>query len=145
VAQETLRIGKLAKLLGTTTKTLRFYEDIGLLGPAMRSDAGYRLYDVKATSHIRLILHLRKLGFTINNLKKIFVKDKKQSFRQQVLSLMDEKLRDTDEELVILQGRREDLAARHQALLLTPKNRPSECICDALLSPCTCIVDSSTK
>ncbi len=144
MTQEKLRIGKIAKLLGTTTKTLRFYEDIGLLEPAVRSDAGYRLYDVKATSHIRLVLHLRKLGFTINDLKKIFVKYNKQSFRQQVLSLMDEKLRDSDENLVILQGRRDDLAARHQALLSTPRNRPSECICDALLSPCTC-VENSTK
>ena len=145
MTQEILRIGKLAKLLGTTAKTLRFYEEIGLLESAMRSDAGYRLYDVKATSHIRLILHLRSLGFTINELKKIFVKGKRQSLRQEVLSLMDEKLRDVDEELVILQGQRDDLAARHQALLSTPRNRPSDCICDALLSPCKCAESSSTE
>lgn len=40
-----IRIGQLAKLLGTTTKTLRFYEDIGLLKSAQRSGSGYRLYD----------------------------------------------------------------------------------------------------
>lgn len=38
-----IRIGQLAKLLGTTTKTLRFYEDISLLKSAQRSGSGYRL------------------------------------------------------------------------------------------------------
>jgi len=58
---------------------------------------------------------------------------------------MDEKLCDTDENLVVLQGRRDDLAARHQALLSTPRDRPTDCICDALLSPCTCANEQSTK
>ena len=38
-----LRIGELAKLLGTTPKTLRFYEQVGLLKPVQRSASAYRL------------------------------------------------------------------------------------------------------
>ncbi len=143
--QATLRIGQLAKDLNTTTKTLRFYEDIGLFSSIARSDAGYRLYGANSITQARLVIQLRRLGFTLKELKELFNRQDTRSFRQRIASLMDEKLRDTDENLVIFQGRRDDLAARHQALLSTPRNRPANCICDALLSPRTCAKKQSTK
>ena len=143
--QATLRIGQLAKELNTTTKTLRFYEDIGLFTSIARSDAGYRLYDAKSIIQARLVLQLRRLGLTLKELNELLNSKDTRSFRQRVTSLMDEKLRDTDENLVVLQGRRDDLAARHQALLSTSRDRLADCICDALLSPCTCANEQSTK
>jgi len=143
--QGTLRIGQLANDLNTTTKTLRFYEDIGLFSSIARSDAGYRMYDANSIKQASLVIQLRRLGFTLKELKELLNSEDTRSFRQRVTSLMDEKLRDTDENLVVLQGRRDDLAARHQALLSTPRDRPSDCICDALLSPCTCANKKSTK
>lgn len=41
----TLKIGELAKLSGTTTKTIRYYELLGLLNEPERANSGYRLYD----------------------------------------------------------------------------------------------------
>ncbi len=134
----TLRIGQLAKELNTTAKTLRYYEDLGLFSSIERSDGGYREYDTKAITQVSLVVQLRRLGFTLKELKELFNVKKTGSFRQRLAALMDEKLRDTDENLVILQGRRDDLDARHLALLSTPKDRPTDCICDALLRPCTC-------
>lgn len=143
--ETTLRIGQLAKVLNTTTKTLRYYEEIGLFNKVARSYAGYRLYDPKSVTHVRLVLKLRQLGFTLKELKDLFSSRNAGSFRQRLMSLMDEKLRDTDENMAIYQGRRDELAARHQALLSTPGDRPADCICDALLSPCNCVNDSSSK
>ncbi len=143
--QATLRIGQLAKELNTTTKTLRFYEDIGLFNSIARSDADYRLYDANSITQARLVIQLRRLGFSLRELKELFNSKDTRSFRQRVTSMMDEKLRDTDENLVVLQGRRDDLAARHQALLSTSRDRLADCICDALLSPCTCANEQSTK
>ena len=143
--QANLRIGQLAKQLNTTTKTLRFYEDIGLFTSIARSDAGYRLYDTKSINQARLVLQLRRLGLTLKELNELLNTKDTRSFRQRVASLMDEKLRDTDENLVVLQGRRDDLAARHQALLSTSRDRLADCICDALLSPCTCAKKQPTK
>jgi len=40
-----LKIGELAKLSGTTTKTIRYYELLGLLHEQERTDSGYRLYE----------------------------------------------------------------------------------------------------
>jgi len=143
--QATLRIGQLAKELNTTTKTLRFYEDIGLFNSIARSDADYRLYDANSITQARLVIQLRRLGFSLKELKELFNSKDTRSFRQRVTSMMDEKLRDTDENLVVLQGRRDDLAARHQALLSTSRDRLADCICDALLSPCTCAKKQPTK
>jgi hypothetical protein len=55
-----------------------------------------------------------------------------------LLALLDEKLREMDVTLGVLQGRREDLAARHLGLLAAPRGRNGDCICAALLQPCNC-------
>ena len=133
-----IRIGQLAKLLGTTTKTLRFYEGIRLLKPAVRSESGYRLYDRAGVDRARLVIGLRRLDLTIPELQELMDGEHKRTMRPRLLALMDEKLRDIYLQLGILQGRCDDLSARHEALLSTPRDRLPECICDALFSPCNC-------
>jgi DNA-binding transcriptional MerR regulator len=138
MAQNGIRIGQLAKMLDTTTKTLRFYEGIGLLDPPLRSASAYRLYDDPAVAKARLVIDLRRLGLTTHELQELLSEDHQITRRQRLLALMDEKLREMYLQLSILQGRCDDLSARHEALLATPRDRPPECICDALFRPCTC-------
>ena len=145
MTQNGMRIGQLADALGTTTKTLRFYERIGLLRPAVRSDAGYRLYDRTAMDRARLVIGLRRLEFSIDELQELLRDDGKMTTRQRLLALMDEKLREMFLNLGILQGRCDDLAARHEALLSTPRDRPPGCICDAMLRACTCAEEAPKK
>ena len=134
-----MRIGELAKRLGTTTKTLRYYEQIGLLGTAGRSESAYRLYDDDAVATARLVIGLRHLDLTISELQDLLRDDGKTTRRQRLLALMDERLRRMELELSVLQGRCDDLSARHSALLATPRDRPPHCVCDALLQPCCCV------
>lgn len=138
MAQNGIRIGQLAKMLGTTTKTLRFYEGIGLLKPALRNDSGYRLYDRAGVDRARLMIGLRRLDLTIHELQDLVREDHKMTLRQRLLALMDEKLREIYLQLSVLQGRCDDMSARHEALLSTPRERPQQCICDALFRPCDC-------
>ena len=138
MAHQGIRIGQLARLLGTTTKTLRFYEQIGLLEPVQRSDSAYRLYDERAVDTARLVIGLRHLELTIPELHQLLKDDGVTTRRQRLMALMDERLRKIYLELGILQGRCDDLAARHAALLATPRERPPHCVCDALLRPCSC-------
>ena len=42
--EEGMNIGQAAKASGISAKMIRYYEDIGLIGPVARTDAGYRLY-----------------------------------------------------------------------------------------------------
>lgn len=132
-----LRIGQLASRLSTTAKTIRFYEEVGLLRPPARADSGYRTYDRRAHDQAARILGLRRLGLSIDELKELLSAEGG-SVRQRLSALMDERLRAVELELGVLQGRRDELAARHQALLATPRDRPGDCICDALFEPCTC-------
>ncbi|WP_328915997.1 MULTISPECIES: MerR family transcriptional regulator [unclassified Streptomyces] len=53
-----MRIGELAERAGTTTRTLRYYESLGLLPPADRTGNGYRSY---GDEHVRLLEQIRTL------------------------------------------------------------------------------------
>jgi DNA-binding transcriptional MerR regulator len=57
-----LTIGELARRTGLTTRTIRFYSDEGLLPPATRTAAGYRLYDGASLARLELLRTLRELG-----------------------------------------------------------------------------------
>jgi len=55
-------IGQLARLAGVTTRTLRYYDQIGLLKPARINEAGYRLYGPQQVDALQQILFYRELG-----------------------------------------------------------------------------------
>ncbi len=55
-------IGQLARLAGVTTRTLRYYDQIGLLKPMEVSEAGYRLYGRAQVDALQQILFYRTLG-----------------------------------------------------------------------------------
>ncbi|MCU1512857.1 MAG: MerR family transcriptional regulator [Arthrobacter sp.] len=55
-------VQQIARLAGTTSRTLRHYDDIGLLKPSRTGDNGYRYYDQDALVRLQRILLLRELG-----------------------------------------------------------------------------------
>jgi DNA-binding transcriptional MerR regulator len=135
---ELIRIGELSERLNITTKTLRFYEKIGLIGPPDRSNSGYRLYNENHVKQTFLVVSLRRIGLTIDELKQLKVDTDKGLLRKSLSSILDQKLFTIDQDLGVLQGKREDLVVRFQALVTTPRERPPNCICDLLLINCTC-------
>lgn len=60
-----LRVGELAKRTGLTVRTLHHYDDIGLLRPSARTEAGYRLYNREDIARLHRIQALRGLGMTL--------------------------------------------------------------------------------
>lgn len=62
----TYTVGHVARMSGTTVRTLHHYDDIGLLSPAQRSDGGYRLYDDSDIDRLREILAFRELGLGLD-------------------------------------------------------------------------------
>ena len=133
-----IRIGELAEKLSITTKTLRFYEKIGLLEHPIRSDSGYRFYNEDHVKKALLVVSLRRIGLTIDELQQLKEDTDQSLLRKSLSSILDQKLFTIDQELGVLQGKREDLGARLQALVSTPSERPPNCICDLLLVNCTC-------
>jgi DNA-binding transcriptional MerR regulator len=64
-------INKLAKLAGVSTRTLRYYDQIGLLKPAYTTDAGYRMYSTREVDALQHILFYRALDFELGAIKKL--------------------------------------------------------------------------
>ena len=60
-----MRIGELADRTGTTTKTIRYYESLGLLPTPARTAAGYRTYPDDSVWRLQLIRDLRVGGFDL--------------------------------------------------------------------------------
>jgi DNA-binding transcriptional MerR regulator len=60
-----LKIGELAKRTGLTVRALHHYDDIGLLTPSARSDAGYRLYNQTDIARLHRIQALRRFGLSL--------------------------------------------------------------------------------
>lgn len=56
-------ISQVAKLAGISTRTLQYYDEIGLLTPSQRTDAGYRFYDDDSLQKLQQILFFKELGF----------------------------------------------------------------------------------
>jgi len=67
-----LRIQEVASELGLTTRSIRYYEELGLLSPAARSDGSYRLYDASDVDRLRFIKGLRDdAGFSLAEISQL--------------------------------------------------------------------------
>ena len=64
-------IGDLARRTGLAVRTVRFYSDRGIVAPAGRSPAGYRLYDTDAVARLDLVRTLRDLGVDLPTIRKV--------------------------------------------------------------------------
>src|SRR5215472_16315193 len=74
-----LRIGELAQGAGVTVRTVRWYCDQGLLSPAGRSAAGYRLFDAEALARLELVRTLREIGLDLPAIKRVLDRELKLS------------------------------------------------------------------
>src|SRR5215217_7033464 len=90
-----LRIGEVARASGLTVRTLHHYDEIGLLVPSARSEAGYRLYSDADVRRLYRILALREMGFPLEEIAATLVRegeDPRPAVRRH-LARIDEQLR----------------------------------------------------
>ena len=71
----TYTVKKLAKLSGISIRTLRFYDEIGVLKPASRAANNYRYYEEEQLLMLQQILFYRELGFALNDIQRIIYSD----------------------------------------------------------------------
>lgn len=136
------KIGEIAAWLDTTPKTLRHYEAAGLLAPPMRTAAAYRVYDNAALARATLVLGLRRLGFSIADTADVLSGNPAEpELRHRLAALMERRIQEADEQIGVLQGRREDMAARQRQLFDTAAGASphgARCLCRLLSMPCGC-------
>ena len=66
-----MTVNEVSKRTGVSIRTLQYYDKIGLLHPAHRTQAGYRLYDDAALERLQQILLFRELEFSLEDIRKI--------------------------------------------------------------------------
>lgn len=68
---ELLKIGEFARLAETNLRTLRYYEELGLLVPAARSSGGFRYYRTTDINRITMIRDLQELGLNLDRIREL--------------------------------------------------------------------------
>ncbi|UOE56249.1 MerR family transcriptional regulator [Bacillus sp. CMF12] len=64
-------VQKLAQLAGVSSRTLRYYDEIGILKPARTNSSGYRIYGQQEVDRLQQILFYRELGISLDQIKEI--------------------------------------------------------------------------
>ena len=64
-------VKEISELTGISVRTLHYYDEIGLLKPTQKSDAGYRLYDDRALEILQQILFFREFDIPLKEIKAV--------------------------------------------------------------------------
>ena len=126
-----MRIGELAEAAGTTTKTLRFYEESGLLPPTDRAANGYRDYGPEALSRLDFIHRGRAAGLTLAQIREVIdIRETGDAPCHHVHQLLTERLADIDRQIADLQALRATLSRqREQTETADPSTCAAETVC----------------
>ena len=101
-----LKIGVFSKMMQLTVKTLRHYEQKGLLLPSeVDKWTGYRYYSIEQMQRLNTIRHLQRLGFTLDEINEICEEDEQSPSIEQ----LKEKIEETEHQIKMLTERRNQL------------------------------------
>lgn len=64
-----VHIGEVAELTGLSHRTIRYYEEMGLVTPSARTDGGFRLYDDADIARLLLVRPMKPLGFSVEEMR----------------------------------------------------------------------------
>jgi len=126
-----MRIGELAAAAGTTTKTLRFYEQSGLLPPTARAANGYREYGPEILSRLNFIHRGQAAGMSLAQIREVIgIRDAGDAPCHHVYQLLTARLADIDRQIADLQVLRATLnRQRDHAKTADPSTCAAETVC----------------
>jgi DNA-binding transcriptional MerR regulator len=107
-----LRIGEIAATVHLPPKTIRYYEEVGVLPPARRSSAGYRLYSPRDVERLNFVRRAKLLGLSLRQIKDLVgyaVDGRCEHLQQHLLDLMDTKCAEIDRQVAELLALKDDL------------------------------------
>ena len=110
-----MKIGELASTAGVTTKTIRYYESIGVLDEPARTESGYRSYGPAAIERLDFVKQAQSSGLALAEIKSILeIKDQGGKTCEHTTSLLRGHLDELDAKIVELQAARVELRAMYE-------------------------------
>lgn len=114
ISTEPVQIGALAKKLGITTRTIRYYEEIGLMGKSKRLEGGTRTYNRDDVLRLKFILKLKDMGISlkeIQQLSEIFDINAQNftTITPKLIEILDQHISRVDEKIASLSSLRQDI------------------------------------
>ena len=121
-----MRIGEVAEQAAVTTKTLRYYESIGILPTPARTPSGYRSYDSTTLERIRFIRDAQATGLTLTEIKSILeLKGQGERSCEHTRSLIHRQIDEIDVQIHRLEHARSEL---QELLLRADRTDPAHCV-----------------
>lgn len=123
IPRQCWRIGELARRAGVNPKTIRYYEEAGLLPSPGRAENGYRTYSEADAAQLAFIRAAKDFGFTLGEIREVLaVRDRNEAPCPYVLRVVEEKLADLNDRIQRLQLLSGDL----EAILRDAETMPAE-------------------
>ena len=120
ISEEIVSIGELAKELGLTTRTLRYWEEVGIIEAAERADGANRGYNPYYVRRIKFIMKLKELGLTIREMQDLYVAygEAKQTDRviPRLIEILDIHINKVDEKIAKLASLRKEIVDYRQKM-----------------------------
>lgn len=128
--KEIFSISELAQEFEISTRTIRYYEEEGLINPLERKEGEQRLYNRKARVRLKLILRGKKFGFSLAEIKEMIdlydVDPTEKEQLRKTIAYGDKKIKEIDEKITELNLLKEDILKIRSMLLkkLTENPQP---------------------
>jgi len=118
--EEVTPIGELAIALGLTTRTIRYWEEVGIVKSVQRNDGATRGFTPYYVRRIKFIMKLKELGLTIKEMQDLYAAygEAKQTERMvpRLVEILDEHLDKIDEKMSKLASLRKDILSYRQQM-----------------------------
>ncbi len=132
-----MRIGKIAAASGVSEKTIRYYEQIGVLDAPERTPGGYRDYGSKAIDKLRFVKAAQAVGLSLGEIREVLaMRDRGETPCEHVVDLIRRRADEIDATIAELQMVRSDLRRLvRRARTLDPTACHAEKICHVIEAP----------
>jgi MerR family transcriptional regulator, repressor of the yfmOP operon len=119
-SEEVTPIGELAIALGLTTRTIRYWEEVGIIESVQRSDGATRGFTPDYVRRIKFIIKLKELGLTIKEMQDLYAAygEAKQTERMvpRLVEILDEHIDKLDQKMSKLASLRKEISSYRQQI-----------------------------